>query len=171
MKHIVLAAAVVSLIGSAQAVTLDVLTQAHGGLIEGVFRGDVCDEPPTFKKGSDGVVRQYYGGTSDLAAGRAYCNSIFVQMKIDGPLTNRYSATCRAWDRSGKLLSERSAMPSELGTTNAVSLSQPVENGPWIWYTNLNLENVDYREVVRVTCEANLIGSGPMPIGPSGNKR
>ena len=62
--------AMLSLIGSPQAATLDnIVTQARGDLITHVFRSDGCDRP-TWEKATDGTFKQFFGGTSNLAEGR-----------------------------------------------------------------------------------------------------
>jgi hypothetical protein len=113
-------------------------TKAIGGFILSVhsaqFEGNEC--PPTERE--------------------KFCyHTTFVQMKIDGPMTNNYTATCQVFDRAGKLLGQQTAVTtrSKDAIINTIEETHETINGPPIWVGNLEID-VSFQQVAKVECEA-----------------
>ena len=113
-------------------------TKATGGFILSVhgaqFEGNEC--PPTEHK--------------------KFCyHTTFVQMKIDGPMTNNYTATCQAFDRAGTLLGQQTAVTtrSKDAMMNTIEETHETIGGPPIWVGNFEID-VSFQQVAKVECEA-----------------
>jgi hypothetical protein len=113
-------------------------TKATGGFILSAhgaqFEGNEC--PPTERE--------------------KYCyHTTVVQMKIDGPMTNNYTATCQVFDREGKLLGQQTAVTtrSKDAMMNTIEETHETINGPPIWVSNFEID-VSFQQVAKVECEA-----------------
>jgi hypothetical protein len=113
-------------------------TKATGGFIlsvhSGQFEGNEC--PP------DEHEKSCYHTT-------------LVQMKIDGPMTNNYRATCQVFDRAGKLLGQQTAVTTRSNDAimNTIEETHETINGPPIWVGNLEVD-VSFQQVAKVECDA-----------------
>ena len=113
-------------------------TKATGGFILSVhsaqFEGNEC--PPTKHE-------------------RFCYHTTFVQMKIDGPMTNNYTATCQVFDGAGKLLGQQTAVTtrSKDEILNRIEETHETINGPPIWVGNFEID-VSFQQVAKVECEA-----------------
>jgi hypothetical protein len=93
-------------------------TKAIGGFILSVrsmqFEGNEC--PPTEHE-------------------RLCHHTTLVQMKIDGPMTNNYTATCQAFDRGGTLLGQQTAVTtrSKEATMNMIEETHETIGGTPMW--------------------------------------
>jgi hypothetical protein len=78
----------------------------------------------------------------------------FVQMKIDGPMTNNYTATCQVFDTAGKLLGkETAATRSKDKRMNTIEETHETIGGPPIWVGNFEID-APFQQVAKVECEA-----------------
>jgi hypothetical protein len=109
-------------------------TKAIGGFIlsvQGGFEGKEC--PPGERE--------------------RHCTT-FVQMKIDGPVTNNYKATCRVLDAAGKLLGQETAVTtrSKDKILNTIEETHETIGGPPIWVGHFEID-AWFQQVAKVECE------------------
>ena len=79
----------------------------------------------------------------------------FVLMKIDGPTTNNYTATCQVFDTAGKLLGQETAVTtrSKDKVMNTIEETHETVGGPPIWVGNFDI-GASFQQVAKVECEA-----------------
>jgi hypothetical protein len=113
-------------------------TKATGGFILSVHSG------------------QFEGNECPPAEHEKSCyHTTLVQMKIDGPMTNNYRATCQVFDRAGELLGQQTAMTtrSKDAIMNTIEETHETINGPPVWVGIFEI-NVSFQQVAKVECEA-----------------
>jgi hypothetical protein len=81
-------------------------------------------------------------------------------VKIDGPVTNNYTATCRVFDSAGKLLGQDTAVTTRskdkiMNTTimNTIEETHETIGGPSILVGHFEID-ASFQEVAKVECEA-----------------
>ena len=87
---------------------------------------------------------------------KKFCHhTTFVQMKIDGPMTNNYTATCQAFDRAGKLLGQQTAVMTRSKEAIMNNDRRDPRNDQRPANTGRHFElDVSFQQVAKVECQA-----------------
>ena len=99
---------------------------------------------------------QFEGNECPPAEHEKLCyHTTLVQMKIDGLMTNNYTASCQVFDRAGKLLGQQTAVTtrSKDAMMNTIEETHETIGGPPIWVGNFEID-VSFQQVAKVECEA-----------------